>query len=144
MVFSEKNRYLESIIVSLIGVILLLTEDFGAWQDRDSFYGYVESYVWIGSTKNFPISQIVIISISICLLYLAYISYQGYTQSESFSQTQLINAFRVTKIELGITTVSTILFVVEAMSWDWWWLGPGFYGAIIAGIVNWWVYKQLT
>jgi len=39
---SKRNLYTASLAVSLIGVFLLLTENFGAWQDRNSFYGVVE------------------------------------------------------------------------------------------------------
>ena len=138
-----KPRYIESMVVSLIGIFLLLTEDFGGWQDADIFFGVVEGYVWIGSTQTFPIAQILILSLSACLAYIAYVSYMGYSQKENVSRELLEKGIRVSKIQVRITVVSAILFIVLAFTSDWWWLGPGFYGAVISGIVNWWVYKQL-
>ncbi|MFH2109990.1 MAG: hypothetical protein ABIJ47_01895, partial [Candidatus Bathyarchaeota archaeon] len=69
MVTSKRNLYLASLAVSLIGVFLLLTENFGVWQDRSSFFGVVEGYVWIGSEKAFPWAQIGILALSACLLF---------------------------------------------------------------------------
>ena len=92
---SRKNRYIESIVVSLIALLLLFTEDFAAWQNRDSYYGVVEGYVWIGSTKAFPFAQIGILALSACLLYIAYVSYKGYSEHENISQRLLINAYSV-------------------------------------------------
>ena len=79
MSLSTKNNYLISLIASLVGVFLLLTEDFGAWQDRDPFYGVREGFVSIESENAFPWAQIGIISLVICSLYLAYASYRGYS-----------------------------------------------------------------
>jgi len=79
---SKRNLYTASLAVSLIGVFLLLTENFGAWQDRSSFFGVVEGYVWIGSEKAFPWAQIGILALSACLLFTAYTSFKGYTGPE--------------------------------------------------------------
>ena len=142
MAGSEKTRYLESMVVSIVGIFLLLTEDFGGWQDANSFFGVVEGYVWIGSTKTFPAAQIVILSISGCLAYIAYVSYMGYSRMENVSRELIIRGIRVSKIQVRITAFSMVLFILLAFTSDWWWLGPGFYAAIISGVVNWWVYKQ--
>jgi hypothetical protein len=91
---------------------LLIIEDFGGWQDRDPFFGVVEGYVWIGSTKTFPLAQIVIVSLSVCLLYIAYVSYIGYSKHDEVSMNSLQKAYRLAMIEIGITIFSAILFVI--------------------------------
>ena len=139
---ATRNRYIESIVVSLIALLLLLTEDFAAWQNADSFFGVVEGYVWIGSTNAFPFAQIGILSLSACFLYIAYVSYKGY--SEDVSENLLIKAYRVSKIEIGITAGSALLFLILAFGADWWWFGAGFYGALVAGLANLWIYRQLN
>jgi len=139
---NTRNRYIESLAVSLIALWLLLTEDFAAWQNANSFFGVVEGYVWIGSTNVFPFAQIGILALSACFLYIAYISYKGYSEG-NVSTRLLINAYSVAKIELGITLVSAFLFIVLAFGADWWWFGAGFYGTLVAGLANWWIYRQL-
>jgi len=98
---SKRNLYAASVAVSLIGVFLLLTEDFGAWQGRSSFYGVVEGYVWIGSEKAFPLAQIGILALSACLLFTAYISYKAYTGPENVSPRQLQMGYRASMLEGG-------------------------------------------
>jgi hypothetical protein len=71
------------------------------------------------------------------------VSYRGYSQRKTVSIDLLSKGIRVAKIELRITIASDLLFIILAIDSDWWWVGPGFYGTVIAGIVNWWVYKQL-
>ena len=51
MTLNNKNLYTASLASSLLGVFLLLTEDFGAWQDRDPFYGVREGFVCLGSQR---------------------------------------------------------------------------------------------
>ena len=95
MSISKRNLYTASLAVSLIGVFLLLTENFGAWQDRSSFYGVVEGYVWIGSEKAFPWAQIGILALSGCLLFTAYTSfptgltYRTYVQARGSVNTRM-------------------------------------------------------
>lgn len=141
MSFSHKNLYLASLGASIIGVFLLLTENFGAWQDPNVFFGTVEGYVWIGSEKAFPWAQIGILVLSATLLYTAYTSYQGY--SDKVSQDQLKKGYKAVLIELGLTVLFTLAFVVLVWSSEWWWLDTGFYAALISGVVNLWVYRQL-
>ena len=139
----KRNLYTASLAVSLIGAFLLLTENFGAWQDRSSFYGVVEGYVWIGSEKAFPWAQIGILALSGCLLFTAYTSFRGYTGPEDVSPEQLRLGYRVSMAEMGLTVVFALGFVLMVMDSDWWWLDTGFYGALVAGAVNLWIYRQL-
>ena len=139
---STKTRYIESMAVSVIALWLLLTEDFAAWQNANSFFGVTEGYVWIGSTNAFPFAQIGILAISACLLYSAYVSYRGYSAGQ-VSTDLLAKAYRFAKIELGITVVSALFFVALTFNADWWWFGASFYAALIAGVVNIWVYRQI-
>jgi len=141
MSFSRKNLYLASIGVSIIGVFLLVTENFGAWQDPNIFFGVTEGYVWIGSEKAFPWAQIGILALSAALLYTAYTSYQGY--SDNLAPDQLRKGYTAVLIELGLTVLFTIAFVVLVWSSEWWWLDTGFYAALVAGLVNLWAYRQL-
>jgi hypothetical protein len=143
MSISKRNLYTASLAVSLIGVFLLLTENFGAWQDRSSFYGVVEGYVWIGSEKAFPLAQIGILALSGCLLFTAYTSFKGYTGPENVSLEQLRLGYRVSMAEVGLTLAFALGFVLMVLDSDWWWLDTGFYGALVAGAANLWVYRQL-
>ena len=138
---NRKNLFMASIAASLIGVFLLFTEDFGAWQDRNSFFGVVEGYVWIGSEKVFPWAQIGILAISAALIYTAYASYKGY--SGQMSADQLLLGHKAAQIELGLTVFFGLLFVVLVWNSDWWWLDTGFYGALVTGLANLWIYRQL-
>jgi hypothetical protein len=140
---SKRNLYAASLAVSLIGVFLLLTEDFGAWQDRSSFYGVVEGYVWIGSEKAFPLAQVGILALSACLLFTAYTSFKAYTGLENVSPRQLQVGYRASMLGVGLTVVFALGFVLMVMDSEWWWLDTGFYGALAAGVVNLWIYRQL-
>lgn len=140
---SKRNLYAASVAVSLIGVFLLLTEDFGAWQDRSSFYGVVEGYVWIGSEKAFPLAQIGILALSACLLFIAYTSYKAYTGPENVSSKQLQMGYRASMFEVGLTLIFALGFVLMVLDSEWWWLDTGFYGALATGVVNLWIYRQL-
>jgi len=158
---SKKNLYQASVAVSLIGVFLLLTENFGAWQDRSSFYGVVEGYVWIGSEKAFPWAQIGILALSGCLLFIAYTSFKGYmgcsvcslydsyTSSQDYTGPQIVSpeqarlGYRASLAVVGLSLVLAIVFVFMVIDSEWWWLDTGFYGALVAGVVNIWIYRKL-
>ncbi len=142
MMQDNKNQYIISIVSSLIGVLLLLTEDFGAWQDRDPFYGVREGFVCIGSQKAFPWAQIGILSLSACLLFLAYTSYNGYNRSDARSE-DIRLGYLVSKAMVVISVFFGAVFVVLVWGSDWWWFDTGFYAAIISGGINFWIYKQL-
>ncbi|MCW4050422.1 MAG: hypothetical protein NWE89_11880 [Candidatus Bathyarchaeota archaeon] len=121
-----------------------MTENFGVWQDRSSFFGVVEGYVWIGSEKAFPWAQIGIVALAGCLLYVSYVSFMGIQGTEAVSHSLFQRGYRVVMAELGLTVVFTLAFVLFVMDSDWWWLDTGFYGALIAGLVDLWVYRQLV
>jgi len=144
MSLPRKTYYIISMVISLLGVFLLLAEDFGAWQDRDPFYGVTEGFVWIGSQKAFPFAQIGLTTLILCLLYVAYVSYKGYSSGEQLETSLRSNVSKAILAEIGLTIVTALGFIVLVMDSDWWWLGTGFYGALIAGIVNYWVYRQLV
>jgi hypothetical protein len=140
---SKKNLYLASLASSLIGVFFLLTENFGAWQDRNIFFGVVDGYVWIGSEKAFPWAQIGILALSFCLLYIGYMSYKGYKKPETITFEQIRLGYLSSKIEVALTLLFAALFSFMVWDSDWWWLDTGFYGALISGGINLWIYRQL-
>ncbi len=142
MSLNNKNLYLLSLASSLIGVFFLFTDDFGAWQDRDPFYGVREGFVWIGSEKAFPWAQIGILSISACLLFLAYTSYQAYRRQENNSENIRLGSL-VSKAAVVITLLFGALFVLLVWDSNWWWLDTGFYVSLISSAINLWVYRQL-
>ena len=142
MSLNNKNLYLLSLASSLIGVFFLFTDDFGAWQDRDPFYGVREGFVWIGSEKAFPWAQIGILSISACLLLIAYTSYQAYRRPENKSENIRLGSL-VSKAAVVITLLFGALFVLLVWDSNWWWLDTGFYVSLISGAINFWVYRQL-
>ena len=140
---SERNLYAASLAVSLFGVFFLMTENFGAWQDRSSFFGIVEGYVWIGSEKAFPWAQIGILALSTCFLFTAYTSFKGYSGHDNTSSVRLKLGYLVSMLEVILTLVFAFGFVLMVMNSDWWWLDTGFYAALIAGVANLWIYRQL-
>jgi hypothetical protein len=140
---SIKNLYIASLAASLIGVFFLLTENFGAWQDRNSFFGVVDGYVWIGSEKAFPWAQIGILTLSFCLLYIGYTSYKGYNKPETVTPEQIRLGFLSSKIEVALTLLFAALFSFMVWDSDWWWFDTGFYSALISGGINFWIYRQL-
>ena len=140
---TRKIRYIESLAVSLIALWLLLTEDFAAWQNADIFFGVTEGYVWLGSTNAFPFAQIVILPLAACLGYIIYVSYRGYSENDT-PEPLLKKVNRVIKIELEITLIAALLFAIIARNADWWWFGAGFYGSLVGGIANFWIYRQLS
>lgn len=142
MMLNNKNQYIVSLVSSLIGVFLLLTEDFGAWQDRDPFYGVREGFVYIGSQKAFPWAQIGILSLSVCLLFLAYTSYIGYSRSDANSENIRLG-YLVSKCMVVISVFFGAVFVLLVWDSNWWWFDTGFYAAIISGGINFWIYRQL-
>jgi len=131
-----RSSYMWPLITSLIGVLLLLTEEFGAWQDRNPFFGVTEGYVWIGSTKAAPWAQLVILILVAGLLFCAYAAWNGYRDSNKIAHAMVQNAYRAA---LGVT-VLTVLFGVAfaalVFDSDWWWLGGGFYGALGGGALT--------
>ena len=142
MSLNNKNQYIVSLASSLIGAFLLLTEDFGAWQDRDPFYGVREGFVCIGSQKAFPWAQIGILSLSVCLLFLAYTSYRGYNRSDANSENIRLG-YLVSKVMVTISVFFGAMFVLLVWDSNWWWFDTGFYAAIISGGINFWIYRQL-
>jgi hypothetical protein len=46
-------------------------------------------------------------------------------------------------LEVGLTVVFALGFVLMVVGSDWWWLDTGFYGALVAGAANLWIYRQL-
>ena len=143
MTLNNKNHYIASLASSIVGVFLLLTEDFGAWQDRDPFYGVREGFVCIGSQKAFPWAQIGILSLSACLLFIAYTSYRGYSRSEVNSDNIRLG-YLVSKVMVAVSVFFGVVFVLLVWDSDWWWFDTGFYAAIISGGVNFWIYRQLN
>jgi len=131
-----KSTFLWPLVTSLVGVLLLLTEDFGAWQDRDLFFGVTEGYVWIGSTKAAPWAQIGILSLVVGLLYCAFVAWNGYRDSSKVTLNMIKNAYRSALGVLGLSVFFGLAFVVLVFDSDWWWFGGGFYGALGGGALT--------
>ena len=138
----SKSSYLWPLITSLIGVYLLFTEEFGAWQNRDPFYGVTEGYVWIGSTKVAPWSQIGITLLSVGLLYVAYVSYRGYQDHSTLSDKLVRNAYYSALAVTGLSIIFGLIFVALVWDSEWWWFGGGFYGALLGGGLTAYTYRK--
>ena len=133
---TPQTTFLYPLITSIIGVFLLLTEEFGAWQDKNPFFGVTEGYIWIGSTKAAPWAQICILTLTVGLSYCAYIAYTGYREPSSVTQKMYKRAYQSALAVTGLTIVFGVVFVILVLDSDWWWFGTGFYGAIISGALT--------
>jgi hypothetical protein len=139
----EKSMYLWPLITSVIGIFLLLTEEFGAWQDRNPFFGVTEGFVWIGSTKAAPWAQIGILILVGGLGYCAYVAWNSYQDPLGVSKNLLRNAYRAA---LGVTGLSVLFglgFMALVFDSDWWWFGGGFYGALGSGALTTYLFRRV-
>jgi len=59
------------------------------------------------------------------------------------SPEQLRLGYRASILEVGLTVIFALGFVIMVMDSDWWWLDTGFYGALVAGAANLWIYRKL-
>ena len=132
---SKRSMLILALIGNVAGVLLLVTEDFGAWQDRDPFYGVSEGYVWLGSEKAFPWAQIIILTLTALHAFSAYVAFQRYSKGDSASPDLSKRGYQSSLVGTIMSVVFGILFVVMVMDSDWWWFGGGFYGSLIGGIV---------
>jgi len=130
---TKRSMLILALIGNVAGVFLLLTEDFGAWQDRDPFYGVSEGYVWLGSEKAFPWAQITILTLTILHAFSAYVVFQRYSRGDSVSLDMAKRGYQSSLVGTILTVVFGVLFVVMVMDSDWWWFGGGFYGSLIGG-----------
>ncbi len=140
----EKSMYLWPLITSLIGVLLLLTEDFGGWQDPNPFFGVTEGFVWIGSTNAAPWAQIGILILVVGLGYCAYVAWNGYQDPSRVTGKMIQNAYRAS---LGVTVLSMLFglgFMVLVFDSEWWWFGVGFYGALGGGALTTFLFRRLV
>jgi hypothetical protein len=139
---TSQTTFLYPLITSIIGVFLLLTEDFGSWQDRNPFFGVTEGYIWIGSTKAAPWAQICILTLTAGLTYCAYIAYTGYREPASINQLMHKRAYQSALAVTGLTIVFGVIFAILVLDSDWWWFGTGFYGALISGAITSYLMKR--
>ena len=140
---NEKSMYLWPLITSLIGILLLLTEEFGAWQNPNPFFGITEGYVWIGSTKAAPWAQIGILILIIGLGYCAYVAWNGYQEPARITDGMIQNAYRAARYVVGLSLLFGLAFMALVFDSTWWWLGGGFYGALGGGILTAYLFRRL-
>jgi hypothetical protein len=138
-----KSSYLWPLITSLLGVFLLVTEEFGAWQDRNPFFGVTEGYVWLGSTKAAPWAQIGIIILVAGLLVCAYVAWNGYRDPSTVTENMRKMAYRSALGVLGFSILAGLGFVAIVFNSDWWWFGGGFYGALGSGALTAYLYQRI-
>ena len=140
---SDKSMYLWPLITSAIGIILLLTDDFGSWQDRSAFFGVTEGFVWIGSTKAAPWAQIGILTLVAGLGYCAYVAWNGYQDPSRVSGKMIQNAYRAARGVVGLSILFGLAFMALVFNSDWWWFGGGFYGALGSGALTTFLFHRL-
>jgi len=135
--FADKKRsmLILALIGNLAGTFLLLTEDFGAWQDRDPFYGVSEGFVWWGSTKAFPWAQIIILTLVACHVLSGYILFQRINKVNTISPSISKRGYQSSLAASILTLVFGAIFAVLVLDSDWWWFDGGFYGSLVGGIV---------
>jgi hypothetical protein len=127
---NDKSMYLWPLITSAIGVLFLLSDDFGSWQDRNAFFGVTEGFVWIGSTKAAPWAQIGILILVSGLGFCAFIAWKGYQNPSRVTRKMIQNAYRAARVVVGLSLLFGLTFVALVFNSDWWWFGGGFYGAL--------------
>lgn len=141
---SDKSMYLWPLITSVIGIFLLLTDDFGSWQDRNAFFGVTEGFVWIGSTKVAPWAQIGILTLVAGLGYCAYVAWNGYQDPSRVSGKMIQNAYRAARGVVGLSILFGLAFTALVFNSDWWWFGGGFYGALGAGALTTFLFRRIV
>jgi len=133
---AKRSMLILALIGNIAGVLLLVSEDFGAWQDRDPFYGVSEGYVWIGSEKAFPWAQIIIITLTAFHSLSGYIVFQSLFKPDSVSVDMVKRGYQSSLAVTALSVVFGLIFVMLVFDSDWWWFGGGFYGSLIGGIVS--------
>ncbi|MHA2113807.1 MAG: hypothetical protein ACW98W_20315 [Candidatus Hodarchaeales archaeon] len=141
---SGKSMYLWPLITSIIGILLLLTDEFGAWQDRNPFFGVTEGFVWIGSTKAAPWAQIGILILVAGLGYCAYVAWNGYQDPSNVTGKMIQNAFRAALGVAGLSVLFGLGFMALVFNSDWWWFGGGFYGALGSGALTTYLFRRVA
>ena len=132
---TKRSMLILALIGNLAGAFLLVTEDFGAWQDRDPFYGVSEGYVWWGSEKAFPWAQLFILSLLVCHGFSAYVTVQRLGKGNIVTSGMIQRGYQSSLAATALTLVFGVLFVVMVLDSDWWWFGGGFYGSLVGGVV---------
>ena len=140
---SERSSFLWPLITSSVGIILLLTEEFGAWQDPNPFYGVTEGYVWIGSTKAAPWAQIGILILIAGLAYCVYVAWCGYQGSSRITKKMIRNAYRAARGVAILSILFGLVFAVLVFNSNWWWFGGGFYGALGGGALTAFLFSRI-
>jgi len=133
---AKRSMLILALIGNIAGVLLLVSEDFGAWQDRDPFYSVSEGYVWIGSEKAFPWAQIIIITLIAFHGLSGYIVFQSLFKPDSVSVGMVKRGYQSSLAVTVLSVVFGLIFVMLVLDSDWWWFGGGFYGSLIGGIVS--------
>ena len=139
----KSSPFLWPLITSLLGVFLLLTEEFGAWQNRDPFYGVTEGYVWMDSTKAAPWARIGILVLSAGLLFCAYVAWNGYRNPSGVPPRMIRLAYTSALGVTILTVVFGLAFIALVFDSDWWWFGGGFYGSLGSGALTTFLYRRI-
>lgn len=129
---SKTVLFMGSLLGSAVGFLLLILTDFGGWYNYYYYYGMSEwGYVGPGSVLGF--FEMVVLGLP--FLYVAMISLQGVRNPNELSQATVVRAFWLAIIELCLVLFGAAAFVAAVSGSDSWWFGPGFYGALIGGIL---------
>ena len=140
---SEQSMYLWPLITSGIGILLLLTDEFGAWQDRNPFFGVTEGFVWIGSTKAAPWAQIGILILVAGLGFCAYVAWSGFQDPSKVTGKIIRNAYRAALVVTGLSVLFGLGFMALVLDSDWWWFGGGFYGALGGSALTTYLFRRV-
>lgn len=140
---AQSNPFLWPLITSLLGVLLLFTEEFGAWQNRDPFYGVTEGYVWIGSMKAAPWAQIGVLLLSGGLIFCAYVAWNGYRDPNKVGGRMVGLAYKIALGVVGLTILFGLAFIALVYDSDWWWFGGGFYGSLVGGALTAFLFRRI-
>lgn len=140
---NEKSMYLWPLITSPIGILLLLTEEFGAWQNPNPFFGVTEGYVWIGSTKAAPWAQIGILILVAGLVYCTFVAWNGYRDPPRITRNMIQNAYRAAIGVAGLSILFGLVFAALVFTSNWWWFGGGFYGALGSGALTAFLFRRI-
>lgn len=129
---SRSALFVGALIGSGAGFLLLILTDFGGWYNYYYYAGYQESgYVGVSN----PVTLLGMIVLGLPFLYCAAISLKGATSPNSLAPRTVSIAFYLSVTEVILVFVGAAIFVAAVSGSDSWWLGAGFYGSAIGGIL---------
>jgi hypothetical protein len=141
----QKNLFIGSLIMSVIGAALLLFGEFAGYHDYWYSGGHFNEwgYVRFGTGGEGGIlASILIGSFAAGLLYCAYVSYLGVTSKMLPSYSLVRNAKIAALVSMIGVAIGGIGFMIGTSGDDDQWLSEGFFGGIIGAALTFLMFRK--